>query len=149
MEQRYIDKFHQKYEVNPQSGCWEWSTTVDKLGYAHIWVKTKDMLAHRFSYLIHKGDPAGMCVCHSCDNPSCVNPDHLWLGTRADNNRDKKLKGRARGKSGSTNGYSKLIEADVLAIRASTLHKKELAKRYNVSLAHIYKIQNREGWKHI
>ena len=149
MEQKYIDRFHTRYEVKP-NGCWEWTGSKDKkMGYGTFWIKPKDWLAHRASYLIHKGDPASMCVCHSCDNPACVNPDHLWLGTRSDNNRDRDHKGRHVVLCGSTNGFAKLTESDVLAIRASTLSVKELSKRYKVSDENIRHVLARNTWKHI
>jgi len=149
MDQKYIDRFHTRYKVMP-SGCWEWTgNTENRRGYGYYWFKSKDWLAHRASYFIHKGDPTGYCVCHSCDNPTCVNPDHLWLGTIADNNRDRDRKGRRVAPRGESCSHSKLTESDVLAIRASTLSVKELSKRYKVSVENIRYILSRRTWKHI
>lgn len=76
------------------SGCIEWTGPRDKGGYGRM---SEGKLAHREAFALAKGDPSGMLVCHSCDNPSCVNPDHLWLGTGKDNQSDCVRKGRARG----------------------------------------------------
>lgn len=86
--------------VNKQpDGCWLWTGTTNLRGYGILARNNTMQLAHRFSYELHKGViPDGMFVCHSCDNPPCVNPDHLWLGTNADNVSDMVAKGRARGR---------------------------------------------------
>lgn len=78
------------------SGCIEWQGPLDRKGYGRI---SNGKLAHRYAYMTEKGDPRGLCVCHSCDNPKCVNPDHLWLGTQKDNLRDMYSKARGRGQS--------------------------------------------------
>ena len=147
MQQKYIDRFHSKYKVMSE-GCWEWCGGIDKCGYGVYYVKER-RLAHRISYLIHKGDPSGLCVCHSCDNPACVNPAHLWLGTVADNMRDRNKKNRQGHPTGEINGRAKLTEADVLAIRSSTLTRYQLADVYNVTPTNIFDILIRKRWRHI
>lgn len=79
-----------------ENDCWIWcSATRMKFGYGAIKVKGKTLSAHRYSYTLHHGDiPAGMFVCHKCDNPKCINPDHLFLGTNSDNMKDAYSKGR-------------------------------------------------------
>jgi hypothetical protein len=104
---RYPDKYPMEIEkrflshVDKSEGCWEWSGKVDKAGYGQFKIggrNGKTNFAHRVSYTLFKGEiPDGMCVLHRCDNPPCVNPEHLWLGTKADNSRDAMAKGRLRG----------------------------------------------------
>jgi len=80
-----------------ETGCWNWTKGKMPFGYGVVTFQQKQIRTHRLSWMIHRGKiPAGMCVCHRCDNPSCINPDHLFLGTFGDNNRDMKAKGRMK-----------------------------------------------------
>lgn len=89
--------FMEWVECVPFSTCWYWMGQVDRDGYGKVRFNGKYPTAHRASYEMHIGPISpGLCVCHSCDEPSCVNPDHLWLGTVADNARDREAKGRGR-----------------------------------------------------
>lgn len=90
-------RFDAGYTPEPNSGCWLWGKSVNKKGYGQISRSRKEgpALAHCVSWQLAKGEiPQGLCVLHRCDVPCCVNPDHLWLGTKADNNRDMAGKGR-------------------------------------------------------
>src|SRR3954467_3950831 len=93
-------RFQRKFVVNQQTRCWEWTSTKIKYGYGRMNIggrKFKWILAHRLSWELHFGEiPDGTLVCHRCDNPCCVNPNHLFLGTHMDNCQDKIRKGRAR-----------------------------------------------------
>lgn len=89
-------RFSNKYEINETTDCWEWQAATNNIGYGMFRWETGIMrTAHRVSYELFKGlIPKGMIVCHTCDNPKCVNPDHLWIGTNKDNYDDMVRKGR-------------------------------------------------------
>lgn len=103
--QPLTQRFAGKFRIDTQTGCWPWTAAVDYHGYGRIQMGPRGggvIIAPRASWLIHNGPiPEGMCVLHRCDNPPCVNPDHLWLGTRSDNQRDMMAKGRGGGQFGS------------------------------------------------
>ena len=99
-----LERFEAKYVPEPNTGCWLWIGASDDRpgkGYGFIRFRgRKNWSAHRVSYTLFRGEiPEGMHVCHSCDTPACVNPDHLWLGTNQDNQLDKSIKGRAAGQN--------------------------------------------------
>ena len=109
----------------------------------------KRVFLHRYIYELEHGPiPDGMVVRHKCDNPACINPDHLELGTVADNNRDARVRGRHRSgrPRGRMNGHNKLTEQQVLEIRHSDLSLRQLAKIYGVSPITIHNIKHRKIW---
>lgn len=143
------------------SGCWEWMGCRDKAGYGQVRFAGKARRAHRVAWFLTKGPiPKGLCVLHKCDNPPCVNPEHLWLGTRPENSHDMTLKGRQavgdrnaarlyperrpRGDrhglhlhpecaaKGERNGTAKLTEAAVLTIRRR--YAKEDVSTYSLAV---------------
>lgn len=136
--------------------CWTWVGSVHDEGYGYLVVDGKWTGAHRFSYQHFNGPiPDGLLVCHHCDNPICVNPEHLFLGTDGDNSRDKMEKGRATGMKGSDNPKAKLTDEQVEEIKR--IYQKghrvyginALARRYGVSTFPIACIVNETGWKHL
>jgi hypothetical protein len=136
------------------AGCWLWQGSKGPMGHGQIMagfhhnLGRKLLMVHRVSYELFVGPiPKGMCVCHKCDVPNCIRPDHLFLGTKAENSADMVAKGRAR--CGSDLPQAKLTEADVLAIRASTSKQKELSQKYGVSQGAISSIRSRRLWKHL
>lgn len=89
-------RLHQHYVINEKTDCWEWQGGTNNIGYGFIRDGDRMRTAHRVSYEVHNNTkiPKYMCVCHTCDNPLCVNPQHLWLGTRKQNYDDMVSKGR-------------------------------------------------------
>lgn len=141
----------------PNSGCWLWTGCVSKYGYGQVRRNGKMQKAHRVSYEMHIGEiPDGMCVCHTCDVRSCVNPGHLFLGTHADNMRDMAAKGRASahavGVPGEAHWNAKLTDAQVSEIRAkiaSGAKQRDIAAEYGVSQSHVSRIHQGKFWGHV
>lgn len=135
--------------------CDDWSGYRDKGGYGVRTVHGTPRRVHRLEWeRFHGSIPAGMCVLHKCDNPPCKNIDHLFLGTKADNARDKVVKQRQVRLKGASNGMSRLTEADVLSIRAALVDAPRgtaarLAVYYNVDQVTISDIKHSRKWKHI
>lgn len=145
------ERFNEKWTAIPETGC-HWWTSVTVHGYGHVRKNGKWVKAHRVSYELHKGKiPEGMCVCHKCDNPLCVNPDHLFLGTHKENMQDKVKKGRAftGNQKGVSNGAAKLTEADIRAIREAQGSCKQLADKFFTSPMNISLIKRRLAWAHV
>ena len=150
---RYINSFHSKYKVL-ESGCWEWQAgrfensygKFNKLSAQH----DLSPYAHITSYIIHHGTiPEGLKVCHKCDHPWCVNPEHLFLGTHQDNMDDAVSKGRMYGwkrPSGEEHGRAKLTLAQVELIKVDTRSRRVIAQEYGVSLSRISKIKLGQSW---
>lgn len=143
--------------VKQSSGCWEWQGYRDPNGYGRLNIRQPKKtyvpkLAHRISWELFRGAISPeQHVCHKCDNPSCVNPEHLFLGDAAINCEDKIAKGRMRfGVSrGEAHGCAKLTEDQVRAIRASTGPSRIAAEKYGVSGRQVRDIRNRRVWRHI
>lgn len=150
-------RFFQFFNRAPrtESGCIEWPgrRIKGKHNYGSISVESPKgwsliLRAHRVSYEIHKGPISeGLSVLHTCDNPPCDNPDHLFIGTRDDNNKDCKEKGRnARG---ARNGHARLVDEDILFIRKSKLPHAELAQIFGVVSSTIAGIRAKRRWGHV
>ena len=145
-------RFWSKVNRTAPNGCWEWAGPRNRDGYGHFQAGGRSVRAHRFSREMDAGPiPAGLCVCHRCDNPSCVRPDHLFVGTQAENLRDMHAKGRGRFPRGQDNGRSKLDEVSVRFIRAlrGKVPQRRLASMCGVSKTLVVLVQRREVWEHI
>lgn len=128
-----------------ETGCWLWLLAVDKDGYGLITIDGKSKRVHRLSYEIFKGDiPEKMLVLHSCDMPSCVNPEHLKIGTHKDNYNDMESRGRH---PHDPSHHSKLNELQVRAIHASNEPLKSIARKFNITIRQVIKIRKCERWK--
>ena len=134
--------------------CWVWQKARIR-NYGSIQIYHKPWRVHRYMYINEYGKiPDAIKVCHKCDNPPCCRPDHLFAGTNKDNTQDGLKKNRPIGKKfnpakGHDISHSKLIETDVLEIRESTMNKRYLAEKYNVSFQTISDILLRKTWGHV
>ncbi len=130
------DRLLAKVKVNQTTECWECATAPNG-EYGRIRINGKQHLSHRVSWEVHNGViPCGMFVCHRCDNPRCINPEHLFLGTHSANMADMSSKGRRRRITavfGERHGRAKITDAEVESIRSSGASAKNLALYYGVS----------------
>lgn len=127
------------------SGCEEWQSTRNRQGYGKFWFERKQALAHRVAYKLFVGDPGDLCVLHRCDNPRCVKPEHLFLGTDGDNIRDMWKKGRGVGRRKLSDdqvkriqsllvfGYSQQYIADEVGISQVTVSRIKAGQRRYLS----------------
>lgn len=159
---KYVDKNGPIPQHLPNLGqCWIWTSCKDKDGYGWIGLTKKssgfyNKRAHRISALIHGISDIlteNQLILHKCDNPGCVNPEHLFIGTTEDNVKDRVSKNRTAIQSGSSHGYAKLVESQVLEIRAKyatgNYTQDKLATEYKVVRPMISLIVNRKNWTHI
>lgn len=138
-------------------GCWLWKRGKTSFGYGSLNYYGANRLAHRVAWEVAYGEipPDSLCILHQCDTPSCCNPDHLFPGTRVENNRDKTAKGRnvVIPQRGSSNPMSKLNAEQVMEIRklySSGSHTTmTLGKKFGVTFSLIAMIVRRDVWKHI
>lgn len=138
-----------RYVVS-ESGCWNWTGAMSSRGYGRLRHADRSLGAHRVSYAYRFGEiPDGLFVCHKCDNRRCINPDHLFLGTNAENMADCARKGRASGlrNIGENNGRAVLSIDDVRAILASKEIYPILGARYGVSRSTIAMIKTGRIWR--
>jgi len=149
MKGSLAERFWAKVDVRGPDECWEWIASLNSYGYGVIGVGDKTIRAHRLSWEIHNGPiPKGMCVLHTCDHPSCVNPNHLFVGSRADNNADAAEKGhQSRGES---RWNAKLTEQKVRKIWTlvgqGTLTQQAIGEKYGVNQSTVSYIKTRRSW---
>jgi hypothetical protein len=132
--------------------CWEWQGKRDKNGYGCLSWNGKSVRAHRIALSLIDGKlDSSLNVCHTCDNPPCCNPSHLWRGSNKDNMADKVEKNRSSriGARGEKAGSAKLTAEQVVEIRDSSLSGNQLAKRYGVARNYIFAIKSRKTWRHL
>lgn len=161
-----LERFHKRLDKTPGHGrdgtCWIWTAGTTNGGYGVLGVDGGRVRTHRYAWELEHGPiPEGLQVLHKCDNPPCCRPDHLFLGTDADNVADKVAKGRGPdmkfvstyrlNPAGDRNGMAKLSWSEVRAIRTEyasggTSYEK-LAKKYSINATNIYRIIKNLGWK--
>lgn len=129
--------------VAAENGCILWQSPRNKGGYGLVTFEKKQMFAHRLAWQRAYGPiPEGLHVCHHCDTPACVNPNHLFIGSDADNQRDKTLKGRQP--KGATHYATKLTDAQLIAIRNDLRPQHQIAAEYGITQGHVSDIKNRK-----
>lgn len=162
MNEKELASFTAKIAHDPATQCWVWTAARNERGYPIFNIgSVKDgnrrtVRAHRLSFHHFTGiDPLGLCVCHRCDNPPCVNPDHLFLGTDQDNANDMVQKGRHRSglgpQKGESNVKAKLTEAQVLHLLQNLAHlnNKKAAEQLGVTHQLVSKIRLGHVWGHV
>lgn len=149
-----VERFWEQTIPEPNTGCWLWMGNVKPTGYGNTKRDGKTISAHRMAWFIARGPlpPRTVDVCHRCDVRCCVNPAHLFLGTRADNLHDMWRKGRGHKVRGEKHGRHRLQPEQVLAIRAECargVSQYALAERFGVTPMTISNIHCRASWRHL
>lgn len=130
--------------------CTIWTKSKSEKGYGRVWYNGKLWLAHRLAYLKTFGMfDLTLCVLHKCDNPSCVNPDHLFLGTNNDNVQDRTRKNRSAHHWGELSGMKKLTLEQVTQIRSLSGTCRGIGKQFGISKAQVSKIKNNICWRQV
>lgn len=144
-----VERFWSKVEKRGPDECWVWTPPTLDTGYGQFWMDGKQRRAHRLSWTMENGPiPNGLCALHTCDVRACVNPAHLFLGTKADNNADRDAKGRQVFAKGERHGSAKLARELVRQIRHvyPAKSQRRLAAIFGVSQHTICDIVNRRTW---
>lgn len=151
MKRDSIVRFWEKVKIKKPNECWFWQAGIQK-GYGCFW-NGRMSSAHRFSWVLANGKiPIGLSVCHKCDNPLCVNPAHLFLGTQVENIQDSIKKGRFSRARGERQHLSKLTDSKVKEMRElqkTGLTFKKLAETYGVTIAAAHRAVRGFTWKHV
>ena len=143
-----VDRFWS--HVRKTDKCWVWTGVPANHGYGQFRVGDKKKLVHRLSWEMANGPiPDGLCVCHHCDNPICVRPEHLFLGTKQQNHDDMLAKGRRNVAKGQCHGNAVLSDVDVITIRAlyhwSSFNIRDISNEYGVSFNQVWLIVNNKS----
>lgn len=132
------------------NGCLEWQGALDEKGYGVVRIRGRNYRASRVAWHLTEGPiPGHLTVCHTCDNPRCIEPTHLWLGTNKDNNDDKIAKGRHKVLRGEQHAHASLTDAEAVAIRKDPAPYADIAKRYGITTSSVSRIKCGHTWSHI
>ncbi len=150
-----MNKYMDRVEMLPFSGCWIWMGKLSEKGYGIISTKGVDKRAHRVFWEIENGPiPVGKYACHHCDTPACVRPDHIFIGSQKENLADCRRKGRNKkmengDQKGAANRNAKLTLENVLDIRTKRLSKAEFARLYGVSFKAVKNVWDGKSWQEL
>jgi hypothetical protein len=146
------ERFRSNVDARGREECWEWRGTKNGAGYGCFYTGGKVYMAHRMAYMIEIGDiEDDLLICHTCDNKSCVNPNHLWKGTRSENAQDCSSKD-GQNKKGERNGNSKLTKEDVVEIRrlkSEGYPNRYITNKFGIDRRHIPRLMSGKEWKHV
>jgi len=149
------EKFWEKVDLwfgISDEDCWEWTASKNEFGYGRFTIGAKT-LASQSSWILNRGEiPEELCVCHTCDNPACVNPSHLFLGAHIENVRDMHAKGRHYSAPGESNANAALTNDIVLKIRRMAddgVRQIEISKELGIADYQVSRIALRKSWKHV
>lgn len=136
-------------KVHKTDDCWIWQGAIGNSGYGQVKIDGKVQLAHRVTWTFKYGDPGELCVLHKCDNPPCVRPDHLFIGTKQDNSDDMVNKGRSYNRHGSKNPNNKLTPEQITEIRnlKGKAKQVDIARKFGINQTHVSRIFRGEVWK--
>lgn len=150
-EPDYLDRFWSKVDIRGEDECWEWKAYSPNGRYGGFKINSQRKLAHIISYELENGPvPDGLFVLHTCDNTKCVNPKHLYTGTREQNMKDMYDRGRDRHVFGEKHGRAKLTEEQVIDVLNSPyISSQKLADSLGVSYYTIWEIRTGRSWKHL
>jgi hypothetical protein len=150
-----MQRFWSKVKLSTASDCWLWIGSTKECGYGQFKFKGKPTPSHRMAYELVKGPvPEGLVVCHSCDVRACCNPDHLWVGTQAENLQDAKAKGRVsnvtpdKGENHKLSKLSNQDRAEIITLKAEGRSYRGLARLFSVSSTTIHEICNGKSYKY-
>lgn len=158
-----MKRFYDKVKINPETGCHEWTAYKGRWGYGRFRVGGTCKLAHRVAWeMENEPIPEGMLICHHCDNPCCVNPEHLFVGTNQDNATDKMTKGRGNQPKGESSGMSKITREQALVVhrrlraverypsgRVKMGELQRIAKETGLTRQTVSHISQGHTWKHL
>ena len=149
-----LDRFNSKIKINPENDCHEWTDSLCEWGYGMFRLKnSRQVKAHRYAYsYVHGEIPSGKVICHHCDNPKCVNIDHLFIGTVLDNNIDKINKNRHNNPKGTKHFRASADEEVVVKVKKLLKEinsPAKVAKTLNVPVHFVENIKYEKTWKHV